>query len=102
MAESIYKITLADGTKLNGLTLNGNNFVSMKPIDKTIFDNNCSPVTITDGTNEEVHQSMELVHLTKMGDEFWFTLRDLTKAELEAIKTRSDIDYIALMCDVDL
>ena len=102
MAESIYKVTLADGTKLTGLTMNGNNFVSKKSIDRNIFDNNLSPVVITDGDNEETHASMSLIHVTKMGDETWFALRDLTADELAAIKTRSDIDYIAMMCDVDL
>lgn len=102
MAEPIYKVTLADGMKLTGLTMNGNNFVSKKSIDKSVFDNNLSPVVITEGTNEETHASMSLIHMTKMGDETWFALRDLTDAELEAIKTRSDIDYIAMMCDVDL
>lgn len=102
MAESIYKVTLADGTKLTNLTLNGNNFVSKKPIDKDIFDNNLSPVIITESATDEVHPSMALIHVTQMGDETWFALRDLTAAELEAIKTRSDIDYIAMMCDVDL
>lgn len=102
MAEPIYKVTLADGTKLTGLIMNGNNFVSKKSIDKSVFDNNLSPVVITEGANEETHASMSLIHVTKMGDETWFALRDFTEAELEAIKTRSDIDYIAMMCDVDL
>lgn len=102
MAETIYKVTLADGTKLTGLTLNGNNFISRKPIDRSIFENNLSPVIINDGTADEIHDSMDLIHLTVMGDDTWFALRDLTADELAAIKTRSDIDYIAMMCDVDL
>lgn len=98
----IYKITLADGTELTGLTLNGNNFISMKPIEKSIFENNMSPVIITEGNANEIHDSMDLIHLTTMGNETWFALRDLTASELAAIKTRSDIDYIAMMCDVEL
>ena len=103
MEENIFSVTLADGTVLSGLTMNGNNFVSDLTIDKSVFENNLSPVTITEGTAQtEIHSAMALIHATQMGDETWFALRDLTEAELAAIKTRSDIDYIAMMCDVDL
>ena len=99
---NIYKVTLADGTEITGLTLNGNNFISRNSIDRSVFTDNLSPVIITKGNNDELHDSMDLIHLTKMGDNTWFALRDLTAEELTAIKTRSDIDYIAMMCDIDL
>lgn len=99
---NIYKVTLADGTEITGLTLNGNNFISRNPIDRNIFTDNLSPVIISEGNTEEIHDSMDLIHLTTMGNETWFALRDLTASELAAIKTRSDIDYIAMMCDIDL
>jgi hypothetical protein len=102
MDKKIYKITLADGTVIENLSLNGNNYISSVEIKKEIFDDNCLPVIISDGENEETHAAMELVHVTKMGDNYWFALRDFSEAELEAIKTRSDIEYIALMCDVEL
>jgi hypothetical protein len=102
MDEKIYKITLSDGTVIENLSLNGNNYISDEEIEKGIFADNCSPVIISDGENEETHTAMELIHLTKMGDQYWFALRDLSEAEQEAIKNRSDIEYIALMCDVEL
>jgi hypothetical protein len=37
-----------------------------------------------------------------MGDECWFVLRELSSAELATAKLQSDIEYIALMCDVEL
>ena len=46
MAETIYKVVLADGTELTGLTCNGNNFISSKPIERSTFENNMSPVII--------------------------------------------------------
>ena len=100
--ENTYKVMLTDGTEIADLALNGNNFVSKTPIDKAAFSSNCCPVIISDGEHEETHAAMDLIHLTKMGDEYWFALRDLSSAELAAIKTRSDIDYLALMCDVEL
>lgn len=97
--DKTYKIILADGTILDNLKLNGNNFIAKYPVDAAIFEGNCSPVVI----NEEVHSNMELVQVTKneLG-EYWFVLRDLSKTELAAIKTRADIEYLAMMCDVEL
>lgn len=99
-----YKVTLANGTEIENLRLNGNNFVSEGEIDEAVFENNCSPVIIYRGEDEEgeIHQAMDLIHFTKMGDKYWFALRDLSDTELATIKARSDIDYIALMCDVEL
>lgn len=102
MDEKIYSITLADGTVLDNLRLNGNNYISKEPIDKQGLDNNCYSVTISDGETEVTYENMECVQVTQMGDEYWFILRQLSSEELAAIKTRSDIEYIALMCDVDI
>ena len=61
MDDKIYKITLADGTVIDNLKLNGNNFISPVEIDETIFDGNCLNVTINDGEKDDVHTNMELV-----------------------------------------
>lgn len=42
MDEKTYRITLADGTILDNLTMNGNNFISEEAIDASIFDGTCS------------------------------------------------------------
>lgn len=102
MDERIYTVTLADGKKLIGLRLNGNNFISETEISPDVFEGNCSPVVISDGKTEEVHENMALIHLTKMGDEFWFALRDFSEAELTQMRMRADIEYIAMMAGVDL
>ena len=43
----MYKITLADGTELNGLVLNGNNFIAAAAVDDAVFKGNMASVTIT-------------------------------------------------------
>ena len=70
--------------------------------DEKIFDGNLSTVTIVEGEEETTYNNMSLIHCTKYDSEYWFALRELTETELVAIKNRSDIDYIALMCDVEL
>lgn len=102
MDDKIYKITLADGIVIDNLKLNGNNFISPVEIDETIFDGNCLNVTINDGEKDDVHTNMELVQITKMGEEYWFILRDVPENELAFIKLQSDIEYIAMMSEIEL
>lgn len=102
MDEKIYSVTLADGTTIENLRLNGNNFVSDDPIDKSIFDGNCHSVKVSDGETETVHENMECVQVTQMGTEYWFVLRELSESELKEAKTQASIEYIAMMCDVEL
>lgn len=97
-----YSVTLSDGTVIDNLTLNGNNYISSVEIDPAIFDYNCSPVVISDGVNNETHSVMELVQVTKQGSDFWFVLRDISETELAQMKMQSDIEYIAMMAGVEL
>lgn len=103
MEEKIYRITLADGTTIDNLKLNGNNFISKESLNPEVFRGNCSPVTINDGSKDEVHNYMELVQITtdSVGD-YWFVLRDISTEELARIKMQADIEYVAMMAGVVL
>ena len=102
MDEKIYTVTLADGTAISNLRLNGNNYISTEPIDAAIFDGNCSPVIINDGIKNETHDNMQLVQVTESASEYWFILRDLSSEELARIKMQSDIEYLAMMSNIEL
>ena len=102
MDEKIYTITLKDGTRIENLRMNGNNFISQEQINPEIFDGNLEKVTINDGENDEVHENMGLVQVTQMGDEYWFVLRDIPASEIANEKLRSDLDYLAMMADVEI
>lgn len=103
-----WEITLADGTQLTGLGLNGNNFVSPVEVTKETFDGKLSHVVITGDEEADgfgligEHKNMELVQITPAGDGegFWFVLRDLSEAELEKIRVDSRLDYIEMMEDL--
>lgn len=97
-----YRIILADGTEIAGLRMNGNNFISDVAIDEAVFDGVLSPVTIYEGLVPVVHEHMELVQITPVDHEHWFVLRDVPQSELDAIQVRADIDFIAMMTDVEL
>lgn len=98
----IYKIILSNGQELDGLTLNGNNYISTTAVAPETFDGRLAPVTIVHGDNSETHANMELVQITQTGDQQWFVLRDYSAAELEAIQLRADMDYLSMALDVSL
>ena len=103
MEEKIYKIILGDGTEISNLKLNGNNFISTEKIEESVFADNCSPVTISDGTTETAHPNMELVQIVEqVPGEYWFVLRDISEEEFARTKMQSDIAYIAMMSNVEL
>lgn len=102
MDEKIYKITLANGTVIENLRLNGNNYISDKEITADMFLGNLTMVTINDGEKDTVHENMDLVQIMKYDDEYWFILRTMTKKELQDLKNRADIDYIAMMTEVEI
>ena len=105
--EKSWKITLADGTKLENLGLNGNNFISETEITEEDFKGKLIKVKI-EGTTEdrqeitEEHNHMELVQIAHYKDGYYFVLRDISEAELEKLKMQSDIEYLAMMSDIDL
>lgn len=102
MEEKTYTITLSDGTVIGDLRLNGNNFISKTQINPEIFDGNLATVVISDGEMEETHENMGLVQVTKMGEEYWFILRDIPASEIENARLRSDIDYVMMMTDIEI
>lgn len=85
MASKIYTVTLSDGTKIENLTLNGNNFISTQPVTVDNFDGKLKGVTITDSEGkEEKHEDMFLVQVTHPNDlEWWFILADKTESQIK-------------------
>ena len=79
----MYKIQLADGTILDNLELNGNNFIPESAINKTIFENNLEKVIITDSDGNKEERFNQKVQYAKIGDAETFILLDKTKDEIE-------------------
>ena len=104
--EKSWKITLSDGTQFKNLRLNGNNFVSEKEITKDDFKGKLSKVTIEGIENgQEVvkeYERMELVQIVHYEDGYHFVLRGLSQDELFKIQTQANLEYLAMMSDIDL
>ena len=116
MEKAVWKVTLADGTTIDGLTLNGNNFVSPKSVTADIFAGKLSHVTIEGpegadtltGTGDAglrgEHGAMTLARCQKddlLGG-YAFVLVDVSEADMEKLRNRGDIEYIAMMTGVEL
>ena len=84
----MYKITLADGTVLKNLELNGNNYIAEGVIDDAVFKDNLATVTITDGKTTETYEDMVLLSHRVDGGRSWFVLRE--KSEQEKIEEARD------------
>lgn len=99
----MYTITLADGFKMKNLEMNGNNYIYQGNLDTSIFTDNLSPVTISDGENTEVHEHMKYVepYYDDPGNT-WFVLIDVPESELQYAELYSKIDYVAMMADVEV
>ena len=97
--EKSWKITLSDGTQLKDLKLSGNNYISKTKITEDDFKGKLSKITIE---NETDKTSVELVQIVHYEDGYYFVLRQLSADEIDKIKTKADIEYLAMMTDVDL
>lgn len=100
--EKVYTVTLSDGAELTGLHLSGNNFVSDVPVEKELFEFNCSPVSVSDGTVTEKHENMELNHLQIIDGKWYFVLLDVPPEELWKRKVTADMQYMSMMTEVEL
>lgn len=70
----MYTITLANGTKLENLELNGNNYISETVIEDSAFEGNLDTVKISDGSTTETFTDMRLMSNIVHDNCSWFVL----------------------------
>jgi len=91
----MYSVKLNDGTILDNLELNGNNFIP-EALDKTIFENNLGKVTIMDSDGNEEELFNQKVQFAKIGDTETFILLDKTKEE-KLLELLADLTEVVLL-----
>ena len=77
----MYTITLSDGTKLENLELNGNNYISDVVLDNAVFEGKLGTVKISDGETEEAYTDMVLMSNRVDGEKSWFVLGEKSPQE---------------------
>lgn len=88
----MYTITLADGRTLTGLDRNGDNFISVEQVDESIFADNLSSMTISDGETETVMHDVELIVQQKYDDGYYLCFRELSTQEKALADLKKAID----------
>ena len=84
--EEMYTITLSDGSTIEHLRLNGNNFISRIEVTEEDFEGKLGEVIISDGNGYvQIMHDAELVQIINEGAEWWFILRELTDDEKRPI-----------------
>lgn len=74
----MYKITLADGTELKNLEMNGNNYIAEGVLEDSVFEGKLATVTITDGKTTETYTDMRLMSNRVEDGRSWFVLGEKT------------------------
>ena len=74
----MYTIKLYDGTVLENLELNGNNFISDTIIPDTVFENNLKLIEISDGETTQTLTDQFLAANRVENNQTWFVLIDKT------------------------
>lgn len=113
----MYTITLSDGSKLENLRLNGNNFIANYQLSEADFNHKLSSVDIeSDDPNvDELTIGIDLGHYDNMQlitlqhgmsymepDEYWFALAPISEEQMRYGQLRADIEYLAMMTDTEL
>lgn len=77
----MYTITLNDGTKLENLELNGNNFIAEGVIEDSVFTDNLAKVVITDGETTDTYTDMFLVCNRVENGRSWIVLSEKSEQQ---------------------
>lgn len=88
----MYTITLANGTKLKNLELNGNNYISATTIADSIFEGNLDTITVSDGETTETLTDVRLMSNREVDGGSWFVLGEKTAQQKLA-------ERLASMCE---
>lgn len=97
------KITLQDGTVLENLKLNGNNFISDEIIETAIFENNLGNVKIEyeDGNVVE-YKFMKLIQNVVVEGKSWFILVEQSENDLLKARLKATEDALAFLMDMQM
>lgn len=102
MEERNYTITLADGTTISNLKLNGNNFISQTEVTSDMFEDNLSAVEIFDGETTTRMYNARLIQIARCNNEYWFIIDEIPQSELVNMQLQANIEYLSMMVDVEL
>lgn len=97
------KITLQDGTVLENLKLNGNNFISDTIIENTVFEDNLGNVKIEDEEgNITEYRFMKLIQNIEVDGKSWFILTEQSENDLLKARLKATEDALTFLMDMQM
>ena len=97
------KITLQDGTVLENLKLNGNNFISDTIIQSSIFQDNLGNVKIEDEDgNITEYRFMKLIQNIEVDGKSWFILAEQSENDLLKARLKATEDALTFLMDMQM
>ena len=97
------KITLQDGTVLENLKLNGNNFISDTIIETSIFQDNLGNVQIEDEDgNVAEYRFMKLIQNIVVDGKSWFILAEQSENDLLKAGLKATADALTFLMDMQM
>ena len=97
------KITLQDGTVLENLKLNGNNFISDTIIETSTFQDNLGNVQIEDSEgNITEYRFMKLIQNIVVDGKSWFILAEQSENDLLKARLKATEDALTFLMDMQM
>lgn len=92
------KILFKNGTEINA-EKNGNSLITENRPD---FPADLSFVKVVGNGAECTYKNAEIIKCASVDGRFWFAFREIPETERAARQMQANIEYIAMMTDVDL
>ena len=106
-----YTVTLSNGKVFSGLKMSGDCFVSRTPVSRDMFDGGLSKVTVKGVPASDEKdilpvsyelKACEVACLFKSDGEYYFAVDAPDEKELALMQLKADIEYVAMMSEVEL
>lgn len=90
----MFTMTLANGTKLENLELNGNNYIAPDVVEDSVFEGNMDTVIISDGTTEETYSDMRLMSNIVRNGQSWIVIGERSKASADVERLQNQVNEL--------
>ncbi len=92
------KIAFQNGTEMEAEE-NGSSLITDSRPD---FPADLSSVAVIGAGGERIYKNAEIVECASVDNRYWFTFREIPESERIARQTQANIEYVAMMADIDL
>ena len=96
----MYKITLENGSVIDNLVLNGNNYISQDEIDDTNLQGILNEVVIEDENQRVVYEKLKLISHIKVNGRSWLVFCEPSIEELRKLQIDTRFDVVEQEQDI--